>query len=607
MDDDIRERLRVLDRLEPPDLRRRLGTHRVDLPPGRRPGRFAVAAVALVLALGAVAGAYLALRGTARPALPSVVPALHPNGPIWFLGGDNGPGSVFGPSSVYSVQPDGTGLHKVNLPARLYSITGLAVAPDGGLVAVSNGGGEFPPRNIYVMRSDGTGLRQLTSGDFEEVTPAWSPDGSEIVFSSTRCCATDSSLGGYQLYTIRPDGSGLRRLTEDTASDLYPAWSPDGTHIAYVVTPPNVRHPPPEQDWQIWVVNAGSTGARVLTNDGRYDDAVTWSPDGHQLAYVSHLSNDRDWQIRVMRPDGTGVHTVFRCSGQCYDGGYTLAWSPDGTEIAFTFTTGPADAKPQIGVVSADGGNFHVVDTGGVAACCLSWTPADTTPAPAATAQGATSLAGVGSVCDLSQVSGHFLGTATEGNGYLYSLPESGACPTVGTVPAPVYYLGVDLGSGQVSTTYGPIDCRPHCVRMEVFAAADINGDGTTEIALQSVGADPIVLITIYEVVPGGGIRPFVVEGPGDPPNTMPGPLSFPWGGVASVTYGARCTDLASALPGMLVWKAVLGEDGQPSSLHEAVLAIDGTTLTVVRISDHVIHSYADLPPDQDNFCGASL
>jgi len=142
---------------------------------------------------------------------------------------------------------------------------------------------------------------------------------------------------------------------------------------------------------------------------------------------------------------------------------------------------------------------------------------------------------------------------------------------------------------------------------MEVFAAADINGDGTTEIALQSVGADPIVLITIYEVVPGGGIRPIVVAGPGDPPNVMPGPLSFPWGGVASVIYGARCTDLANALPGMLVWKAVLGEDGQPSSLHETVLAIDGTTLTVVRTSDRVIHSYADLPPDQDKFCGAGL
>jgi Tol biopolymer transport system component len=372
---DLRERLRALDRLEPPDLRSRLGTHVVPPPSDRRRGRVAVGAGALAVALLAVGLVYIAFRGTTRPAAPAMRPALHPNGPIWFLGGEH-PGSVFGPSSgVFWVDPDGGQPHAVPTPKELYSITGLAVSPDGERIALSNGGGEFPPRNIYVMRPDGTGLRKITSGDFYEVTPAWSPDGRSIVFASTRCCATAHSSGNYALYTMSADGSGLRRITQDSASDLSPAWSPDGTRIAYVVTPPNVPNPPPKQDWQIWVVNADGTGARALTTDHRYDDAVTWSPDGKKLAYISHLSDDRDWQIRVMRADGSGQHTVFTCTGSCRSGGYTLAWSPDGKEIALTVFLKGTGSTQRIGLINAGGGGFRLLDTQGVDACCLSWIP----------------------------------------------------------------------------------------------------------------------------------------------------------------------------------------------------------------------------------------
>ncbi len=370
--DDIKERLRVLDRLEPPDLRARLGTHSLEPPPRRPSARVAVAFLAVVVAAVGIGIAYLALQGTTRPAVPSVVPALHPNGPIWFLGDHGaGPGSIFGPSGLYSVAPDGTGLVKVSLPDRLYSITGLAVSPDGRLVAMSNGGGEFPPRNLYVMRPDGSGLRQITRGSYYDVTPAWSPDGAEIVFSSDRCCATDRGLSGYALYTVGQDGSGLRQLTSDSASDLAPAWSPDGSRVAYVQMPGNSAR------GAIWVISADGSDPRKLTDDSRHVDAVTWSPDARELAYISHLGDGVDWEIRVLRPDGSDLHTVYTCTTPCANGGYTLAWSPDGSEIAFWFG-GPAgyESHPTIGVVGVDGSGFHVVDTHGVGACCLSWIPA---------------------------------------------------------------------------------------------------------------------------------------------------------------------------------------------------------------------------------------
>ena len=133
--------------------------------------------------------------------------------------------------------------------------------------------------------------------------------------------------------------------------------------------------------WTIWSVSATGTDLRQLTHDTRLNDAVAWSPDGTQLAYVSHLIDDRDWQIRLMRPDGSGAHTIFRCSTPCHGGGYWLTWSPDGKQIAFVeYIKQPDNSyRPRLAVINADGHDYHLLDTGGISACCPSWT-ARTTP-----------------------------------------------------------------------------------------------------------------------------------------------------------------------------------------------------------------------------------
>jgi Tol biopolymer transport system component len=301
---------------------------------------------------------------------PSGSARLRADGPLWFLGGED-PGSVFGRSGpLYHLDLASGRLTRLALPKRLWSVTGLAVSPDGHQIALSNGGGEFPPRNVYVIRTDGSRVRQITSGNYYEVTPAWSPDGSEIVFSSTRCCATAHSSGDYALYTIRPDGTDLRLLRRDPgATDIDPTWSPDGARIAYV-------HMTDSGGWQVWVVNADGTNQHPITHDGRFHDAVAWSPTGHQLAYTSYLSNEADWQIRVMQANGSHSHAIFTCTTPCRYGGYTLAWSPDGTRIAFTVILHSEPTprpRPRVALINATGSAYRLLPARGTGACCLSW------------------------------------------------------------------------------------------------------------------------------------------------------------------------------------------------------------------------------------------
>jgi hypothetical protein len=132
---------------------------------------------------------------------------------------------------------------------------------------------------------------QLTMTSSNEAMGAWSPDGSQIVFVTDRD-------GNYELYVSDADGANARRLTTTPDVDeLTPDWTPDGTQIAYAAQLAEGRA-------QIWVVNVDGTGTRALTSDAQganLDPAV--SPDGTLIAFSS--TRDGNYDIYLMARDGS--------------------------------------------------------------------------------------------------------------------------------------------------------------------------------------------------------------------------------------------------------------------------------------------------------------
>jgi Tol biopolymer transport system component len=383
---DLRTRFREADRIPAPDLWQDIVTREPTAPVRPSPWpRVAVAAAAFAIAaLGLVllARAFLPRMQPGDDPTPTPTGAFRPepktNGLIAFVRTD--PESVsegeFPLTDLYTVEPDGSGTRRLVGEQGFLFRTTVAWSPDGSRVA-------FPwPSGIRVMNADGRGIEQLTTcrppdcdadagGDSH---PSWSPDGTHVAFSRFN--------GTHEELWVGAEGSDPSPLNREFAAIVHVAWSPDGTVIAvegFVGPGPEVG---PDRIYLVGV----QTGqiVRVLQPPAGLEFAgtVSWSPDGQALAFDAYGEGGTldVAGVYVMRADGTDVRTLTVCPTE-FPGGCTdmhPAWSPDGTQIAFT------RALPELGsdgfmgdifVIDVDGGRVRRDTTGPGLDCCPAWQP----------------------------------------------------------------------------------------------------------------------------------------------------------------------------------------------------------------------------------------
>jgi Tol biopolymer transport system component len=181
----------------------------------------------------------------------------------------------------------------------------------------------FSNYEIFSMQPDGTEIRRLTYDAAGDEMPDVSRDGRKVAFVSKRS-------GSWDIYSMNADGSNVHRLTgfqaDDPSRPSFPRWSPDGKRIAYD------RALPGESYYRVFVMSA-SGGAVTPLTDGTADMRhPAWSPDGSRVAYDG-LTNGA-FQIFVAHPDGSSAAPITNCS--LGDSCGSPVWSPDGTLIVFS-------------------------------------------------------------------------------------------------------------------------------------------------------------------------------------------------------------------------------------------------------------------------------
>jgi Tol biopolymer transport system component len=201
--------------------------------------------------------------------------------------------------------------------------------------------------HIWIMNADTTGKTQITFGTADDDYPAWSPNYKKVVFSTNR-------RGAYEIFVVNADGTGLAPLTSSAngSIDLNATWAPDGSKIYF--TRARVDAALASLRAEIYSVNADGTGLAKVSNDTANLYLPSVSPDGKKIA-VARLPIGASWdkaRLNTMNTDGSGM--TMLTDGWLGDG--EAAWSPDGTKVAFTCREGLVQYR-DICVVNADGTN----------------------------------------------------------------------------------------------------------------------------------------------------------------------------------------------------------------------------------------------------------
>jgi TolB protein len=248
-------------------------------------------------------------------------------------------------------------------------------------------------KDLYVMDYDGARLAALTNDQSIALSPAWSPEGSLLLFTSYRGGAgprlfvvssaggrphlvsgrpgintsgsyspdgqqilcTLSHDGNAEIYLLDARGGTPQRLTSSRGIDTSPTWSPTGREIAFTSDRTGTPH--------VHVMDREGGNLRRLNYDVSYTDSPAWSPKGDRIAFVARAGGGFD--IYTCRPDGSDTRLVV--SGGSNE---NPRWSPDGRHIVFASNR---EGARGLFVSDLDGTPPRRLPTGGISALSPAW------------------------------------------------------------------------------------------------------------------------------------------------------------------------------------------------------------------------------------------
>jgi Tol biopolymer transport system component len=222
-----------------------------------------------------------------------------------------------------------TGLNSIWLLVAILAVTwsGTAVHVQGipgslAFYSMRDGNNE-----IYTANPDGTGLSRLTDHSASDVDPAISQDGLEVIFTSDR-------TGNNDIHLVNSTGGPAWNLTGNSANDGWARWSPDGRQIVF--------HSNRDQNFEIYVMNADGSDARRLTDYPGVDMFPDWSPNGQEIVFR------RDTDIYALNLLDDTVRRLTNASPL----NQMATWSPNGQQLAFMSSR---DGYPSVFVMNTDG------------------------------------------------------------------------------------------------------------------------------------------------------------------------------------------------------------------------------------------------------------
>ena len=191
------------------------------------------------------------------------------------------------------------------------------------------------PDEIFSVKPDGTGRKRLTSDNKDDESPAVSADGKWIVW--------ERELPNSELFKMRTDGSNRQRLTNTAHEEKHPSWSPTGNKIVFTSDQGGEE--------AIWIMNADGTGRSKLTDMDGEEYGPKWSPNGNWIAFT----NDNEIvSICKIRPNGSDEVCL---TDESFERVNDADWSPNSQKIVFEGREPDSVGDEDVYKMSANGSN----------------------------------------------------------------------------------------------------------------------------------------------------------------------------------------------------------------------------------------------------------